>query len=943
VSDVFVSYSRRDGEFVHGLAADLESRGKSVWIDTQGIGDGEVFPDAIRRAIEGADAFVFVISPESVASQYCESEVEYALELQKRVVPVLREPVTDDALPEEIRVRNWIPYTPDVDAQAASERLVAALNVDLEHSRSHTHWLVRALDWDAHARDRSFLLRGSELRAAEAWLAGVADHADPALTALQRDYVYISRAASSRRQRLVVTGSLVVGAIAIGLAVLALISRNQAQHSATVALAQSLGAQAISEPQLDQALLLATEGVRLSNSPVTRADLLGTLLRSPQIVASYYTPSDVRPGSLAVSPDGTRLAIGEYGNAVPIYSTKTRTLIGELHVPPIIALGYTPDGEDLVVSSVDQHGRAVLRVFDSRTDRSLRTVVLPTRFGDPTPCTRCLVFADHGRYALTETAIGNTPVPSLVRWDLHTGTVRAVHFAGSVGTLLATAGGHELVLSGPHSTATIWDPRTLGMVGRVRLPAGEVAQAVSPNGDTLALSTGTGGISFMNVRTGVVTPSKNGGPTELDAATFTPDGRTLVTAGGDGRVVLWNAVHDTLAQVDLGHSVATQELAVTADGSTLYTAALDGSVIAYDLTGRNGFGIPFVNSRLTYGGPWFSVRTDGSQVALPLQDGRVQLLAGPGLTSSTFFDGFPDHRPIADTIYSPNGRELEVGAGFGDRIDELYPLPGAALWNVAGRPRPIGKLTGFPDHSPSSIAAAAFTPDDNRLIAVQQSGTQYQFGMVGEFDAKTGHIIGSAHKLVGSPDSITVSPDGSTAAVGLGDGRIEVLALPSLRRLATPRVVAGQNSAIPALAFSPSGTTIAAGDYAGAVHLINAATFKPALAPLHLVAGSVISLSFSSDGNLLAESGTDTATHVIDVAAWRPVISPLLQAKPDWVSSMFANNDRLFTFAQSGNGSIWPLSTSAMTARACSVAHRNLSHDEWNEFLPGRAYKPVCQ
>ena len=85
---MFVSYSRRDGEFVRGLAADLESRGKSVWIDTQGIGDGEVFPDAIRRAIEQSDAFVFVITPESVASPYCETEVEYAQQLQKRVVPV---------------------------------------------------------------------------------------------------------------------------------------------------------------------------------------------------------------------------------------------------------------------------------------------------------------------------------------------------------------------------------------------------------------------------------------------------------------------------------------------------------------------------------------------------------------------------------------------------------------------------------------------------------------------------------------------------------------------------------------------------------------------------------------------------------------------------------------------------------------------------------------
>jgi hypothetical protein len=34
MGDVFISYSRRDSEFVEGLAANLEARGKRVWIDT---------------------------------------------------------------------------------------------------------------------------------------------------------------------------------------------------------------------------------------------------------------------------------------------------------------------------------------------------------------------------------------------------------------------------------------------------------------------------------------------------------------------------------------------------------------------------------------------------------------------------------------------------------------------------------------------------------------------------------------------------------------------------------------------------------------------------------------------------------------------------------------------------------------------------------------------
>lgn len=113
MADVFVSYSRRDSEFVGHLVDSITARGKQVWLDTEGIADAEVFPEAIKRAIEGSDAFVFVITPSAVESAYCENEVEYAREMQKRIVPVLRDPVPDPELPAEIRDRNWIPFTED--------------------------------------------------------------------------------------------------------------------------------------------------------------------------------------------------------------------------------------------------------------------------------------------------------------------------------------------------------------------------------------------------------------------------------------------------------------------------------------------------------------------------------------------------------------------------------------------------------------------------------------------------------------------------------------------------------------------------------------------------------------------------------------------------------------------------------------------------------------
>jgi hypothetical protein len=201
MADVFVSYSRRDSEFVRRLASSITERGKEIWVDTEGIADGEVFPEAIKRAIEQSDAFLFVITPVSVASAYCEHEVEYARELQKRIVPVLRDPVGDEQLPAEIHDRNWIPFTEADEFDTSLGRLVPALDTDLEAAKAHTRWLVKALEWDGEGREGSFLLRGSELKAAEAWLAASPEDADPAATPLQREYLLASRESAARRPR----------------------------------------------------------------------------------------------------------------------------------------------------------------------------------------------------------------------------------------------------------------------------------------------------------------------------------------------------------------------------------------------------------------------------------------------------------------------------------------------------------------------------------------------------------------------------------------------------------------------------------------------------------------------------------------------------------------------------------------------------------------------
>ena len=252
-------------------------------MDTEGIADAEVFQEAIKRAIEGSDAFLFVITPASVQSAYCENEVEYARDLNKRIVPVLREPVPDSELHAEIRDRNWIPFTDDAEFDTGLARLLNALDTDLDAVKAHTRWLLKALEWDAEGRDKSFLLRGSELKAAEGWLASRPEDADPAPTQLQREYLLASREAAARRQRAMMGGAVAIAALSIGLLIFALISRGQAVSERIAARSQALAAESQAQLPNDPeiSLILGMRAVREKATPQSLFALRAALDASP--------------------------------------------------------------------------------------------------------------------------------------------------------------------------------------------------------------------------------------------------------------------------------------------------------------------------------------------------------------------------------------------------------------------------------------------------------------------------------------------------------------------------------------------------------------------------------------------------------------------------------------------------------------------------------------
>lgn len=121
-ADTFFSYSRDDSEFVLKLASELREQGVNLWLDQLDIEAGERWDLAVEKALGACHTLIVVLSPTSVDSVNVMDEVSYALQSDKRVVPVLSRAC---AVPFRLRRVQHIDFVEDYDR--GFKRLIQAL------------------------------------------------------------------------------------------------------------------------------------------------------------------------------------------------------------------------------------------------------------------------------------------------------------------------------------------------------------------------------------------------------------------------------------------------------------------------------------------------------------------------------------------------------------------------------------------------------------------------------------------------------------------------------------------------------------------------------------------------------------------------------------------------------------------------------------------------
>jgi WD40 repeat protein len=1003
---VFISYSRRDKAFVQRLNDALDAAGVHAWVDWEGIELAADWMETITTSIQSTNAFIFVISPDSLKSKVCAQELEVALGFNKKLIPILyREPQKGQTMHNKLSATNWVYMRKDDDFDGTLPRLVESIKTDLDWVNKHTRLLNQAIEWERRNRNNSYLLQGTGLEEAEKWMAEASGNESRQVLPLQAEYIMASRKGAERRQRSLLAGVSLALVVSIGLGVIAWNSRNaavDARIQAEDARAIAVTAQAAAETAREEALQNAREAEesrRIAEASEQRA-------RAERTAAQAQNMQN-RAGELDTS---TILAIESY-NLNPAFQAENliRMNVSLLAVPvahmqqdgPIWDIEWSPDHRYFVTANntdpAEPEAVSQACVYKAEDGAVVNCVTHDQEVNDA-------VFTVDGRFLVSAGADGSVKFWNVDDWSL----AETLSFPGAVLDLDAS----ETVLAIAREDNSL----TLHFLNSPDLKPLELEQAdgvnivkFSPNGEFLAYGLQNGQVRFWQRRSNAFYNGPRHERSSYLVFAWSPDNLWLASGGGDSFARLtkrdgtsqhslkhqdwvegvafgpdpsWYATasDDNIIRVvntegfgtgaerfRMSHTHFAQRVIVSPDGEWIASTGYDQVVRIWDSVS----GVQMLEIPLDSNGSAISFSPDSTRLIAADEDGNVSIWDISSLQARTAYIEFTEF--IREAKFTPSGEFLIVNADdfnvWKIPADQVEDFRTGTEGEVIATTESLTYDTAI---SPDSQWAAVVEydsedPQRNRgtLIGID-GGDQFPLEHEGEVTAVSFTSDSSMVVTAGvdglmwfwdvqnserqfSLDatekiySMTTSPSAPLVVAGL-NGKTKVWNTDTREEIAE----LPQLGDISSLAFSPDGTWLAAGSSEGPVLLwrVEGTNFTAVDAEFHLN-GYPRELAFSPDNKWLAGGGSTGFAYLWDLANTQEMARIRHGNNPVTSVAFSPDGAQLFTVARK-IVRIWDIPSLRLVPKdrliqiACSHLLTNLSREDWNFYFTNEEYHPTC-
>jgi WD40 repeat protein len=713
MSDIFISYSRKDEEFAKHFYSKIQASGREAWMDLHKIPASADWLQQIERGIEGANSFVFILSPNSLASEICQAEVNHAIRYNKRLVPIVHQEgqlEPDLAAHQALKKLNWIFFCREDPFEHAFQKLLDTIDTDLEYVQEHTRLLERALEWERKNRSYSLLLRGDALVAAEEWLKEKQKKSQP--TDAHQNYIAASctKRKQEKRSRAGV-GITALSIFSIGSYLLINVQERRtvadlevAGNSALEAFRSSKIGALLTEMDLAEQLRLLVQQTGKSEY-LASSPRLGLEAMLNEISHQTLLAHQDMVGIANFSSQGDRIVTvssnaSSGGHSVRVWDM-SGSIIVEVKVSQdyILSAGVNYQGDRLVtISSNKNSDEESIKIWDLKGN--LITEIINNRAG-----------TSGASFSSQNDRIIATSSNNLIRiWDISGNLIVKLNGKDHLSQANLSPQGDRIVTSGG-KTAQVWD-LSGKLITEFQEEDGISSASFSPKGDQVITIAGKT-TQVWNLSGKLITEFQE--EDGISSASFSPKGDQVITIAGKTTQV-WNLSGKSLVKLDTSSNNGGYDdnARLNEQGNRILTFGSRGtSAQVWDLSGKLIATIEELQDLFTIA----KFNPEGNRILTVSQDRTVRLwdLSGKSIAE---FKGHRDR--VWDANFSPQGDRIVAASRNG------------IVWVWQTKDSLASELKG---HG-STIYDANFSPQGDRIITTYRNGTARLWGLSGKLISK---------------------------------------------------------------------------------------------------------------------------------------------------------------------------------------------------------------